>query len=239
MAKVICGVYKIENKINGKVYVGQSTNVYRRFSEHKYKAENSRIPLDVAIKKYGFENFSFCVLEECDKDSLNEKESFWIGYFQSDVFGYNCNKGGDFQSLGEDNGRSKLTDEVVREIRLAYRNCERSRDAYDRIAKGIISYPYFLSVWEGHFWTHVMPEVYTKENREYYMKKTSQGEKSAFSKMTDDEVLVCRKRYVFETAKEIYEDVKPDVKFSSFQCILWGRYYSHLPVYDNKKNVWK
>ena len=59
------GIYKITNNINGKVYIGQSNNIQRRFSEHQTKGESSRIPIDVAIQKYGKENFSFEVIEEC------------------------------------------------------------------------------------------------------------------------------------------------------------------------------
>ena len=53
------GIYKITNKINGKKYVGQSNNINRRFSEHCLRSE---IPIDIAIQKYGKENFVFEVL---------------------------------------------------------------------------------------------------------------------------------------------------------------------------------
>ena len=58
------GIYKITNKLNGKVYIGQSNNIGRRFKEHQTKGSESRIPVDVAIQKYGKENFLYEVLEE-------------------------------------------------------------------------------------------------------------------------------------------------------------------------------
>ena len=71
------GIYKIENLINGKIYVGQSNNIERRFSQHKSPYEQKRFsdkPLYKAFQKYGIENFSFSVIEECTVEQLNEKE---------------------------------------------------------------------------------------------------------------------------------------------------------------------
>lgn len=51
------GIYKITNKINGKIYIGQSNNIKRRFWEHQNRGAASRIPVDAAIEKYGSENF--------------------------------------------------------------------------------------------------------------------------------------------------------------------------------------
>lgn len=62
------GIYKITNKINGKFYIGQSNNINRRFQEHITKGQLSRIPLDIAIQKYGKENFLYETLEECSID---------------------------------------------------------------------------------------------------------------------------------------------------------------------------
>ena len=64
--KVMIGIYKITKKSNGKSYIGQSNDIYRRFNEHKYKKE---LAIDQAIQKYGADAFDFEVLEEC---SLNE-----------------------------------------------------------------------------------------------------------------------------------------------------------------------
>ena len=65
------GIYKITNKINGKIYIGQSNDIERRFKEHMTKGERSRILLDHAIKKYGPDNFSYEVIEECTEEELN------------------------------------------------------------------------------------------------------------------------------------------------------------------------
>ena len=82
------GIYKIENLINHKIYVGQSVNIERRWAEHC--RANKKSLIGQAIKKYGKQNFSFTILEECNVDSLDEKEEYYIKYFDSIIpNGYN------------------------------------------------------------------------------------------------------------------------------------------------------
>lgn len=91
------GIYKITNQINGKVYIGQAQDVMKRWEEHKKmsKYNNSKI-LYKAFKKYGIENFSFEVLEECEFDKLSELETKYIEMY--DCYGskgYNMTMGGE------------------------------------------------------------------------------------------------------------------------------------------------
>lgn len=71
------GIYKITNKINGKFYIGQSVDIERRFMEHK-TPHGTMNSIKLAMKKYGKENFSFEVIEECSENDLNEREMYWI-----------------------------------------------------------------------------------------------------------------------------------------------------------------
>ena len=70
-------IYKITNTLNGKCYVGQTTRTpEERFVEHK-RCQTSNIGRE--IRKYGVENFTVEVLEECEiRELLNEREIFWI-----------------------------------------------------------------------------------------------------------------------------------------------------------------
>lgn len=70
----ICGIYQVKNKINGKIYIGQSIDIERRWSQHKY-GKGSLI-LRNAIKKYGLENFDFSILEKIE--FINKKETSLI-----------------------------------------------------------------------------------------------------------------------------------------------------------------
>lgn len=81
------GIYKITNLYNNKVYIGQSVHIERRWQEH---CCNHSSVISKAIRKYGKENFLFEIIEECNIDLLNERENFWINYYNSYVpNGYN------------------------------------------------------------------------------------------------------------------------------------------------------
>ena len=106
------GIYKIENLINGKVYIGQSKNIEERWLQHKRIAEkinydNRKSYIHQAIKKYGIENFVFEILEICNINELDEKEKKWIQYYHSYINdfqsnGYNLTTGGQ--------GKQKISD---------------------------------------------------------------------------------------------------------------------------------
>lgn len=94
------GIYKIENLINGKCYIGQSVDIQKRWKAHKNSAFNTmdksyNYPLYKALRKYSLENFSFEILEECLIQELNEKEKYFIKKYDSFFNGYNQTLGGD------------------------------------------------------------------------------------------------------------------------------------------------
>lgn len=90
-----CGIYKITNKINGKCYIGQSINIETRWHHHKYFDKKlSCYPLYRAMSKYGKENFKLDIIEECPQKDLNEREIYYIKYYNSYENGYNQTLGG-------------------------------------------------------------------------------------------------------------------------------------------------
>lgn len=91
--KKVRGIYKVTNKINGKVYIGQSVDIGRRWRQHMTAEDD--IYFHKAIQKYGVDNFIWEVIEKCKKSELDERESYWIEYYDSFNNGYNCTKGGD------------------------------------------------------------------------------------------------------------------------------------------------
>lgn len=230
------GIYKITNKINGKSYIGQSNNIERRLLEHQIKGSSSRIPLDIAIQKYGKDNFTYEVIEQCKISELNEKEQYWIKFFNTKTNGYNCSDGGNQQSVGENNGRAKLTEQDVKEIRLAYAAHKRQKEVYEKYSDKI-SFQYFQNVWQGRSWSYVMPEVFTDKNKHYYTYDNCKSNNSQ-SSFTNEEVIKIRKEYVNKTAKEIYQNYKNRITFQAFQEVLWGRRYKDLPIYKKKEKKW-
>jgi len=91
------GIYKITNKINNKVYIGQSKNIKSRIYIHKrdLKLNKHYNPhLQASFNKYGIESFSFETVEICKESQLNNKEIFWIKKYDSFNNGYNLTNGG-------------------------------------------------------------------------------------------------------------------------------------------------
>lgn len=94
--KECCGIYKITNKKDNKVYIGQSVNIEDRLRNH-IKAglgiNSSNNKLYTAMKKDRIENFSFEVIELCEKNRLNERERYYIQVYNSVEDGYNSTIG--------------------------------------------------------------------------------------------------------------------------------------------------
>lgn len=105
-------IYKITNQINQKVYIGKtSRSVEERWKEHR-KTKNQTLfearPLYSAMRKYGIKNFSIETIEECSEEESNNRECYWIEYYQSNKYGYNATSGGD--------GRKLLDYDLVRKV---------------------------------------------------------------------------------------------------------------------------
>ena len=107
------GIYRIYNKITNKSYIGQSRFLERRRKDHFQYGDNKSY-INRAIKKNP-QNFTWVVLEYCDINELDEKEKYWIKYFNSYKDGYNCSIGGNSWK-GENHPNAKLTEENVRQI---------------------------------------------------------------------------------------------------------------------------
>ena len=92
------GIYKIENIKDKRVYIGQSTNVRNRLREHIKSALGistiANQAVHQAMAEEGLENFTFYLIDDCDRDILNERERYWIDFYKSNEWGYNRTKGG-------------------------------------------------------------------------------------------------------------------------------------------------
>lgn len=91
-------IYLITNIVNDKKYVGQTRQqLNKRWLAHitESKVYSDR-PLYRAINKYGLDNFKIRILEECNADLLNEREVWWIDFYNSYHGGYNATTGGEY-----------------------------------------------------------------------------------------------------------------------------------------------
>ena len=91
------GIYKITNIKDGKVYVGQSSDVAERFRQHIKRGIGADPPtqnkLYPAMLKDGVENFTFEIIEECPATKLTEREKYYTDIFEAQSFGYVVRKG--------------------------------------------------------------------------------------------------------------------------------------------------
>ena len=132
-------IYKITNTVNNKVYIGQtSKTIEERFATHLRHAANkvNRYLYD-AMNHYGYENFIVEQLEACKKSLLDEREIYWINFYNANNpdYGYNMTIGGGggdtFSNLPEDRKQ------IIRE-KLSARNTgtKQSKETIEkRVAK--------------------------------------------------------------------------------------------------------
>lgn len=110
-------IYIIKNTINSKVYIGQTrVPINIRFSQHLSAARNKgHYTLYKAIRKYGEENFFIELIETCAIDSLNDREEYWISFYNANKSssGYNMTPGGSRQ--GDPYNKSQVTDKIILE----------------------------------------------------------------------------------------------------------------------------
>lgn len=106
------GIYKIQNKIDKKLYIGYSSNINLRFNQHRYKLRNNiheNKYLQNAWNKYNEESFIFEIIETCSIENCIEKEDFYVQLFKTchRKYGYNLAITG-VGSIG------KMPDEIVK-----------------------------------------------------------------------------------------------------------------------------
>ena len=86
------GIYKITNIENQMCYIGQAVNIADRWKQHIKRGIGAEAPtrnkLYPAMLEVGVENFTFEIVEECDKSKLNEREDYWQEFFHAKDFGY-------------------------------------------------------------------------------------------------------------------------------------------------------
>jgi len=97
-------VYKLENSINRKLYIGQSIDPLRRFKDHVRNSKRGLVrSIYCAMRKYGADAFSITILKWCEtKEAADELEAFLIEECETRKKGYNMAPGGEGNGSGED-----------------------------------------------------------------------------------------------------------------------------------------
>jgi len=124
------GIYSIKNKINNKVYIGKTKNLYYRKYQHFGELNSNKHKntyLQKAFNKYGKDNFEFTVIEYCDSEILGKREYFWISHYNA------CDrtKGYNLEGLNED-GSSKKSYETIDKLK---KSIKKNKEKYRRFGK--------------------------------------------------------------------------------------------------------
>lgn len=134
------GIYKITNKLNGKCYIGQSLDIEQRWSKHLSTFKRKNCPnykIYRAFAKYGLENFTFEILEECMPEELDHQEVYWINFFNSFEDGYNMSLGGKACNGTNDKKvyQYSLSGHLIKEYKSAHEAARQNNIQFTNICK--------------------------------------------------------------------------------------------------------
>lgn len=231
------GIYKIINNVNNKIYVGQSIDINRRFKEHirTSKLNKDTMPIHKAIYKYGIDNFSLTILEECEISELDIREAYYIKTLKSQDknIGYNICDGGEKGpiKIGVENANSVLTEEIVTKIRYLYLEGYVKKQAYERINKVFpININTFSDVWIGKTYKNICYYVYDDSYKESIKEFRSINKSKICNTNSKQYVLEIRNcRASGEQLTECYTSkFKDKMSIWTFKDIWYNRTYAYI-----------
>jgi group I intron endonuclease len=240
-------IYKITNKVNGKVYIGLTTTTLKyRWTKHKAASRDLKNTkhLYKAMRKYGIENFSIEQIDETnDFTKLGDLERKYISEYNSTDpdKGYNLTAGGE-RNQYDGNSQAKLTIKDVVKIRQFYAECKLRMNECRLQYYPWMSEGGFQKVWVGESWHGICDDVYTEENKKWHKikQKVNEAEKNGNALFTNDEVLEIRKYYVNHTLTETFNKFHKECQKSpkqGFRQVI-DRTYKSLPIYSKVKKGW-
>lgn len=231
------GIYKITNLINQKIYIGQSINIQERWTEHIRESNVSeeiweankrkeQTHLHRAIRKYGSNNFSFEIIEECTEAELNNRERYWIAHYNTfnSPNGYNMTAGGDGLRgrTGELSTNHKLNLQEVMFIKEKLRErwtAQQIQEYVPAASDGMIS-----SINYGKTW---------RTQEEKYPISINNGHR----KWSDEEAMEIKIKYANGTS--IHElSVEYEAAADTISRLVNGKTYTNLPVLERQVQ-WK
>lgn len=221
------GIYCITNKINGKIYVGQSINIEQRWKAHRTKPYNPNDPqydsfFYRAIRKYGIENFEFSILEQCSEELLDERECYWIDKLNSFSAGYNLTPGGGGKTF------SKLKEEEVNTIINLLQSSSLSQEEIAKrfnISQRSVSSINLGQTWQKNCLTYPLRK---KSSSQYYCPQCGNPVSAKGNKCQNCAKMACR-----TVKRPSREELKSLIRQESFISI--GQRYG---VSDNAIKKW-
>lgn len=152
------GIYIIKSTIGNRVYIGQSININARIINHKKKLKagtHANRYLQRYVNKYGFNKLKFSVIEKCENHFLNERESYWIFYYNSCNEGFNCTTGGEDNPMNHAKNRLAVSEKLKglikskEWVKKIHDNIDKEKTFNTRVANGLIKKVYAYDVASG------------------------------------------------------------------------------------------
>jgi len=229
------GIYKITSP-SGKIYIGQSINIFKRWVYHKKLYSNQTPKLYLSLKKYGFENHKFEIIEICKIEELNIKERYWQEYFNSIENGLNCiyTKSNDKSGkLSEDTKRkisqSQMGKVISNECRIKLKLCNLNKKQSNETIEKRVSKLRGKNIpdWQKLF----LSKSRLKNKNPFFGKNHSE-----ISKNKMREKLKGNKNYLYKPIINIETGIYYDTLEEASKTISWDKkkLWSHLSIY--KKN---
>ena len=225
------GIYCYHNTINGKRYIGQAVDLVRRKRDHYNRAFNNfesnteyNSAIHQAFRKYGYENFEYSILEECDVSELNSREIYWIAFYDSKNNGYNCDNGGSEKHF------CKLNQDILDSI---YRDLTETSLTFDEIRlKNDVSIGFVSDFNSGKLWKQDGFEYPLRKNITKEHKCSACGAK-LYEKSATGLCLPCYYISSRKVTRPNREELKQMIRTLTFTEI--GRTYG---VSDNAVKKW-
>ena len=126
------GIYKIKSKTNGRLYIGSSENITRRWSTHLSELSRNvhhSIILQNHVNKYGLEDLKFVVIEICEVSNLIKKEQYYLDCLKPY---FNVRK------IADSNRGIKRSDETKEKLRIANLGKKLSKKTKLKMSKRMI-----------------------------------------------------------------------------------------------------
>lgn len=253
MREKICGIYKISFLTTSKVYIGQSTDIYRRIAEHWLSANATEdnlnlktqrdymLPIHRAIRKYGRGNTCLEILERCSREELNEREKYWIKKYNSDNEnkGYNLSSGGQdsFGLKGERHSRAILSQEQVDSIKEELRN---GLSTMREIASNYNLSPVTITnINTGKTW-YDKQEVYPIRPLEKNIEISKESIREKRTVASKEDVIAIREKYATMCSLQEVYDAFPQFKIGYINRLIYrSQPYPDIPLFNRKTQQWE
>jgi len=248
------GIYCIRNTVDNKRYIGRTVDFYKRWAMHRWGLENNRHFNSHLQRAYNNnpQNFIFEIIEVCDKDKCNEREIYWISYYNTMnmEYGYNLCEGGKSTT-----GR-KFSEETLKKMSKQRRGVKCSREAVEKRKQSLKDHKERDPEWAKALhdkqvenirsipnWkkSHPMSEKRKKEVSEFFkgrkipewhkekLRDLYSGENSLTAKLTENEVVNMRLRFLKgEPRMSIAKDY-PNMHPNTIYDIVKGKRWKHIP----------